>query len=60
MELIESCKRAIAESRCLGCVGLEDKNYLGNPNCKYSKTPTAQESIDEIKVILGTQEEMKL
>lgn len=53
MELIESCKRAIDEGRCLGCVGLEDKNYPGNPNCKYSKTPTAQESIDKIKSSLG-------
>lgn len=49
MKLIENCKRAIDEGRCLGCVGLEDKNYPGNPNCQYSKIPTAKESIDKIK-----------
>lgn len=47
-ELIESCKKAIAENRCLGCQGLEDKNYRGNPNCKFSKEIYVQEKIDEI------------
>ena len=36
-ELIESCKKAIAEGRCLGCVALENINFKGNPNCEYSK-----------------------
>lgn len=56
MELIETCKKAIAEERCLGCTGIEDKNYRGNPNCIYSKIPTAEESIKQIKINLGIGE----
>lgn len=59
-ELIESCRKAIEESRCLGCSGLGDKNYQGDLNCKYSKVPTVQESITQIKQSLGIQEKMKL
>ena len=39
-------------------VGLEDFNYQGNPNCKYNKIPTAQESINQIYKILGKQEKI--
>ena len=60
MELIESCKKAIAEERCLGCQALENLNYGGNPNCEYSKIPTSQESIRNIKETLGIQEKMNL
>ena len=48
MELINSCRKAIESGRCLGCQALEDKNFRGNPNCEYSKIPTAQESINQI------------
>ena len=52
-ELIESCRKAIESGRCLGCQALEDYNFRGNPNCKYSKTPSAEESIEQIKLNLG-------
>lgn len=51
-ELIESCQKAIESGRCLGCTALEQFSFKGNPNCKYSKTPTAQESIKQIKLNL--------
>lgn len=44
-ELIESCKRAIQENRCLGCTGLEYPEYKGNPNCEYSKEITIKNNI---------------
>lgn len=34
-------------------VGLEDLLYRGNPNCEYSKPPSAEESIEQIKLNLG-------
>lgn len=55
-ELISSCKKAIETKRCLGCTALEDSNFTGNPNCIYSKTPTAEESIKQIKINLGMKE----
>lgn len=48
-QLIEKCAKAIAENRCVGCQTLEDTNFVGNPNCIYSKIPTSQESIKQIK-----------
>ncbi len=57
--LIESCKKAIEKNWCLGCSAVEPP-YGGIPNCKYSKPPTAQESIGKIKEILGVQEKMKI
>ena len=57
MELINSCKKAIENRKCLGCQALEDKNFRGNPNCRYSKIPTAQESIKQIKLNLGMEKE---
>lgn len=36
-ELIEQCKKAIAEGRCLGCTALENPNFNGNSNCRYNK-----------------------
>ena len=59
-QLIESCRKAIESGRCLGCTALGDENFIGNINCKYSKIPTAQESIRQIKMNLGIQEKMKL
>lgn len=59
-QLIESCRKAIEDGRCLGCTALEDENFIGNINCEYSKIPTAQESIKQIKTNLGIQEKMKL
>lgn len=32
-ELEEPCKSAIREGRCLGCVRLEDPNFVGNKYC---------------------------
>ena len=59
-QLIESCRKAIENSRCLGCTALEDENFIGNINCKYSKIPTVQESIKQIKINLGIQEKIEL
>ena len=59
-QLIESCRKAIEDGRCLGCTALEDEKFVGNVNCKYSKIPTAQESIKQIKINLGIQEKIKL
>lgn len=52
-ELIPSCKKAIDNSWCTGCVALEMPEFRGNPNCKYSKPPSAKESIEQIKLNLG-------
>ncbi len=60
MELIPSCRKAIESGRCLGCQALENKNFIGNPNCRFGKTPTAQESIALIHKNLGIQERIKL
>lgn len=51
-ELIESCKKALAENRCLGCQSLENPYFTGNLNCIYSKTTSAE------KMEIG--EQMKL
>ena len=59
-ELIESCRKAIEENRCLGCTALENPYFVGNKDCRYSKTHTAQESIEQIKENLGIQEKLKL
>lgn len=47
-DLINKCKKAITEGRCLGCQALENPNFIGNPNCRYSKIPSAAESIKQI------------
>lgn len=60
MELTQSCKKAIESGRCLGCQALEDENFTGNPNCRFGKIPTAQESIVLIHKNLGIQEKLKL
>lgn len=52
-KLIESCKTAIEKNRCGGCQSLEDYEFKGNPNCIFSKTPTAQKSIERIYKNLG-------
>ena len=59
-QLIESCKKAIENGRCLGCTGLENPYYQGNKNCKYAKVPTVQESMNQIWRNLGVQERIKL
>ena len=58
MELTESCKRAIAENRCLGCVGLAEKDWIPPKKCPY--LPSAEESINRIWNNLGVQERIKL
>lgn len=59
-QLIESCRKAIEENRCLGCQALENENFIGNKDCEYSKTRTAEESIKQIYINLGIGEQMKL
>ena len=59
-ELIESCKKAIKNRRCLGCTALEDYSFKGNSNCKFGKTLTVQESIEIIHRNLGMGEQMKI
>ena len=51
-QLIEKCAKAIADGRCLGCTACGEENFVGNPNCIYSKTPSAEESIKQIKINL--------
>ena len=48
-ELTGKCKN------CLGCMRLEDPNFLGTNECEYVKDP-----IQQIKEILGIQEKIKL
>ena len=57
MELIENCKRAIAENRCLGCVGLAEKDWIPPKKCPY--LPSAEESIKQINLNLRNGEKMK-
>lgn len=57
-QLIEKCRKAIAENRCLGCTALENENFAGNSDCEYSKTRTAEESIMQIKLNLRNGEKM--
>ncbi len=52
-QLIENCRKAIEENRCLGCQALENENFIGNIDCKHSKTRTAEESIKQIYKSLG-------
>ncbi len=59
-QLIPSCEKAIKEGICTGCQALENPYYRGNPNCRYSKIPTAQEYINEIHKILGMGEQMRI
>ncbi len=51
MELTENCRKAIAEQKCLGCVGLAEKDWIPPKKCPY--LPTAEESINRIKENLG-------
>ena len=59
-QLIESCRKAIEENRCTGCQALEDNSFTGNPDCEAGKIPTANDSINTIKEILGIQEVINL
>lgn len=58
MELTESCKRTIAENRCLGCVGLAENDWIPPKKCPY--LPSAEDSIAKIKENLGIQEKLEL
>ena len=60
INLNEKCKRAIEPERCLGCQGLENPYYRGNPNCQYNRIPTAQESLNQIWRNLEVREKIKL
>ena len=51
--LILSCRKTIEEGRCLGCQALENPDFIGNPNCIYSKIPSAAESIKQIHKNIG-------
>lgn len=55
-QLIESCRKAIESGRCLGCTALENEDFIGNINCEYNQIPTAKESIKQIKLNLGIEE----
>ena len=59
LKLNDKCKKAIETGRCLGCQGLEDFNYTGNLNCQYNRTPSVQESLNQIWKNLGVQEKIK-
>ena len=48
-ELTGKCKN------CLGCMRLEDPSFTGTNECEYAK-----DTIQQIKVILGIQEKIKL
>ena len=56
-ELIDSCKKAIEKEWCTGCQALEMPQFRGRPNCKYSKPPKAENSINQIKLNLGVKNE---
>lgn len=58
-ELNQSCRKVIEENRCLGCQALENESFIGNIDCKYSKTITAEESMKQIKLSLRNGEKMK-
>lgn len=51
--LEEPCKSAIQKGYCTGCNKLELENFVADKNCKYSKTPTAEDYIKQIKMNLG-------
>lgn len=36
-ELIELCRSAIREGKCLGCQQLENSNFIGDKHCIYIK-----------------------
>ena len=58
-KLIKTCEEAIKNEWCLGCSALENPNFVGRYNCKYSHPPEtkkSKESINEIKKTLGIQE----
>lgn len=55
-ELILSCKKALQEQRCLGCVRLENPDFVGDENCQNIKTPTAKECLDIIYKNLGVKQ----
>ena len=55
-ELKEPCKSAIANNRCLGCVGLAERDWIPPIKCPY--LPSAEESIARIKQNLGVQEKI--
>ena len=59
-KLEEPCKSAIANEICTGCSALELTYFRAKKDCKYAKIPTAEESIQKCKEILGIGEQMRL
>ena len=59
-ELEEPCKSAITNGICTGCNALELPWFKGKRNCKYAKTPSAEESIQRGKEILNIGEQMRI
>lgn len=55
MELIQSCKKALQEQRCLGCVRLENPNFTGDENCIHNQRPTVDDCIKQIYKNLGVK-----
>ena len=58
-ELKEPCKSAIKNNKCLGCTGLAEENWREPVNCQYARTPSVQESLNQIWINLGVQEKIK-
>ena len=58
-QLIESCRKALAIGKCLGCTALENPNFIGNVNCRYGQPPPVKQSIEQIKLNLGIKETLK-
>ena len=58
-ELNDPCKTLIENEKCLGCNKLELPSFQGDINCTHTKKPTAKESIEQIKLILGINNEVK-
>jgi len=50
-ELKEICKSAIANNRCMGCVGLAEEDWIEPKECPYLLT--VQDYIEQIKINLG-------
>ena len=56
-ELKDPCKTLIEKELCLGCNKLELPDFQGDIKCTHAKNPTAEESIKQIKLILGVKSE---
>ena len=54
-ELIPSCKKALQEQICLGCVRLENPNFTGDENCVHNQKLTVDDCIKQIYKNLGVK-----